>query len=241
MNESSLRSQLLSLPHRRGRLFLVAALTAAVVLQLLQVFAPAPARASYFQSAGYYGMFDRYTYGGAVYNVKAFYLLDRTGNALMHDALRQYADSWNGDIQRRGLYGYLPAIGYARDDAFVGKCSNGTNSLPQVTGREYSFVLACAGEPIGSMGVAFGSSSFMRHVRGNHAFPAAYCSATRGLDQRQMLSCFAHEIGHLIGLGHNDAQGNLMNTNSSGVTGRAWYTDEDFNLLKSLYPAPAID
>ncbi len=211
-----------------------------------------PAQAAFIESMGKYGQFDRFTWYGTVYSSKAVYIFDRTGGGMASAGLVDFINAWNYEISVQQLWGHLPVLYHFVDSGYVGNCVqgfvNGPNGLyaqnyTQYPGVEHSILVACAGEPTGNIGLAAGSGQSIRHIRQNKIFPAAWCTnlASRGLDQRMMLSCWAHEIGHLMGFAHNNTQGHIMNTNASGVYGKAWFTQDDINALSNLYPASYYD
>jgi hypothetical protein len=207
-----------------------------------------PARAVWYEPFGTPGMFDRFTYAGAVYNTKSFYLFDRTGVSAQHAALQEYVQSWNAEINNRGWVGVVPVIAYVQDDANYGVCSSGSDSsgpLPmrQVAGAEYTYVLACAGTPTGGIGLARGASVlYGRHIRTYGVFPFAMCAQYPrapypNLTHDNLVRCWAHEIGHLMGIPHNNTVNHLMNTDGSGIYANNWYDNDTFTRLRALYPA----
>lgn len=230
---------------------------ALIVLSLGLVVGHAlPAQAAWQNAPGYIGIFDRFTWDGQTLNTKSVYMVDRIGNGFMstsmHQALAGMANRWNADLKARGLYGYLPAIAYYRDDAGAGQCSQGwvdggPGNIGQIPFHEYSYVLACSGSPTNQIGATRGVDFMARYIRGARIFPFIFCSTKDGgitgntLSIAQMTSCWAHEWGHLVGLPHNDSAGNLMNHNASGVLAGAWYPADAWGMLRGVYPPMGAD
>ncbi len=230
------------------------ALTAVLVAAAL-VGVAAPVEAYWIGVPAPSGYFDRFTWGGTVLNAKGFYIADRTGSTLHHQALQEFVNYWNWELETRGLAGELPTLAYALDDAYIGNCTNGSSSagpLPynQTYGNEFSIVVACAGTPVGTfLGFSRGAGVVGgRHIREYGVFPYAYCSSSDPhnppytLTQAQLVRCWAHEIGHLMGFPHNDTYGHLMEgPHASGIWGLSWFTSADFGYLLGVYPAPNQD
>lgn len=214
----------------------------------------APAQASWTESSGFVGLFDRFTWDGGVANVKFAYIADRIGSGYMSTALRQglygFVNSWNAELDNRGLSGVLPRLGVIADSANAGNCYPGPRDgtypipYPQTPGHEYSIILACLGMPAGGpylLGLARGSGPGVRHIRTARIWPYVLCNsvdpATGGaLAIWQYQACYAHEILHLLGVPHNNTQGHLMNTNGSGVLAGAGFPADLWTKLLDLYP-----
>lgn len=214
----------------------------------------APAQAAWTEPAGFVGLFDRYTWDGKVENFKFAYIADRLGSGYMSTSMRQglygFVNQWNAELDNRGLFGVLPVLYVLSDSANAGHCYPGPRDgdypipYPQASGHEYSMILACLGMPAAGpylLGLARGSGTNVRHIRSARIWPYALCNSVnpptgQTLAIWQYQACWAHEIGHLIGLPHNNTANHVMNTNGSGVLAGAWYPNDVWQKLLDLYP-----
>jgi hypothetical protein len=188
----------------------------------------------------------RYRYNGGHEQaaVRAFWLFDRTGNAAANAALRDFTDKWNWEVRaRQGAGQDIPYVAYFRDDANVGLCSPNPANLQAYQLPGYSILLACNGRVLDAMGRAIvipGGPHW-----GTTVLPWVYVdvsdrSCNRGpMSHVQLVSAFAHEIGHVMGLDHRNGELTLMNTNASGVCAGVWFDGHDLDAIGAKYQHPA--
>ena len=201
-------------------------ITALVVLSvavLAGLASPTPAHANH--TSAYDGAhWSAYRWGNVtVPTVRAFWLFDRTGNQMMHQAIQQWVSSWND--QRSRTNPGAPIVSLYQDDASVGQCANWGLAA-------YSAASICAGDP-GTTGVAslqwYGSST------GNHMVNPYVLIRPAGLNYGQLFTAVAHEMGHTLGLGHRPEVGVLMHANANFDGGLHWYDQHDLDGLRDLY------
>ncbi len=149
---------------------------------------------------------------------RAFYLVDRTGNAMMHQAIQQWIASWNG--QRNLNVKSAPLVMYYLDDPSVGQCKN--------FGPGYSFITFCAGDP-GTTGI-----TSLQWV-GRHMATPNVMIKPAGLNYGQMFTAVTHEMGHVLGLSHRPEVGVTMHANGNFDGQIHWYDQHDLDALNALY------
>lgn len=205
---------------KRSRLIAAVLLTTAVVVGMV---APSPAQANH--TGAYDGAhWSTYRWGTqSVPTVRAFWLVDRSGNALMHQAIQQWVASWND--QRARTNPTAPYVGLYQDDASIGQCANWGLAA-------YSVATICAGDP-GTTGVA--SLQWFGSPTGTHLVNPYVLIRPAGLNYGQLFTAVAHEMGHTLGLGHRPEVGTLMHANSNFDGALHWYDQHDLDGLKDLY------
>jgi len=162
----------------------------------------------------------RYRWAGAVQSTeRIFWLFDRTGNPMMHQALQQWVQSWNG--QRNLNVKSAPLVAYYQDDRYVGQCGN--YNYPG-----HSFMTFCAGDP-GTTGIAS-----LQWV-GAHVSSAYVLIRPTGLNYGQMFTAITHEMGHVMGLSHRPEAGATMHANGNFDGQIHWYDQHDLDALTALY------
>ena len=162
----------------------------------------------------------RYRWANSVASTQRIFLLwDRTGNPMMHQAIQQWVQSWNGqrDLNVRSA----PSVVYYLDDANVGKCAN-------YASPGYSFMTFCAGNP-GTTGVTGLQWS------GLHIMNPYVIVRPDGLNYGQLFTAITHEMGHVLGLSHRPEVGVTMNANSNFDGQIHWYDQHDLDGLNALY------
>ncbi len=152
--------------------------------------------------------------------VRAFWLIDRTGNQDMHDAIRFVANAWNAVREGETT---LPYIAVYQDDANVGKCT-----VNQTVG--WSFATACA------------VPNNIENVKGlvarnpgpdGHLIGAAM-AISDGLTKEETASVACHTIGHLMGLDNSEDSSSCMShAFEAGVF--KWYSQADADAAVALY------
>ena len=162
-----------------------------------------------------------YTWGSEQVPVRAFWLLDRTGNDTMHQAIETWASVWN-DLRGR----YMPSLPYVavyRDDANVGACYH--TGLPQ-----YSLALACAGT---SSGKAVETSVQTFPTVPPHIV-SPFMRLHPALDFNTMFTVVCHGMGIMMGLGASDGPTSCMRT-TFAVGELRWYDGGDAATAVELY------
>lgn len=166
-----------------------------------------------------------YTWGPDQVPVRAFWLLDRTGNDTMHQAIDAWAFYWNDNRAR-----YMPSLPYvavARDDANVGACFH--TGLPQ-----YSLAMACAGTPNGKA-VETSVQTFPT-VPPHMVSP--FMRLHPALDLATMFTAVCHGMGVMLGLGESGGAATCMHT--TFALGEAlWYDGGDAATAVELYNSHA--
>lgn len=180
----------------------------------------------------------RYRWANAVAPVRAFWLVDRTGDARANAALREFVERWNRDMDgRQGPGQDIPYIGYYRDDAYVGQCSPNPWRAEGWYLPGYSLLLVC-NQRVGSLGVALVVPEGPHW--GTFVLPWVAvdvhdrsCGGT-GLSHAQLVAAFSHEIGHVTGLDHRRGV-TVMNTDGSGLCAGMWYDSHDSDAIGAIY------
>jgi hypothetical protein len=158
--------------------------------------------------------------GAETASVRAFWLIDRTGNQDMHDSIRFVADAWNA---ARDANPELPYIAVYQDDTRVGQCV-----VNQTAG--YSFATACAvpNNIEGVKGLAARNPDADGHLTGGAI------AIADGLTREETVSVACHTIGHLMGLENSEDSASCMShAFEAGVV--KWYTQADADAVLALY------
>ena len=150
---------------------------------------------------------------------RSFWLFDRTGNPLMHQAIQQWVQSWNA--QRNLNVKGAPSVMYYQDDANVGQCKN-------FAWPGYSFTTICAGDP-GTTGI-----TSLQWV-GAHIVTPYVLIRPANLNFGQMFTAVTHEMGHVFGLSHRPEVGQVMHANSNFDGAIHWYDQHDLDAINALY------
>jgi hypothetical protein len=152
--------------------------------------------------------------------VRAFWLVDRTGNQDMHDSIRFVADAWN---TARDTHPELPYIAVIQDDANVGQCV--VNQT-----RGYSFATACTvpNNIENVKGLAARNPGTDGHLVGGAI------AISDALTREETVSVACHTIGHLMGLENSEDTASCMSHSfEAGVV--KWYTQADADTVLDLY------
>ena len=160
-------------------------------------------------------------YGGAeTASIRAYWLVDRTGNQDMHEAIRFVANAWNA---ARNTYPELPYLAVYQDDANVGRYL--VNQTPG-----YSFATACT-VPNNIEGV---KALVARNPDAKGHMIGGAMAISEGLGKEQTVSVVCHTIGHLMGLENSDDSASCMShAFEAGVL--KWYTQPDADAVLALY------
>ena len=162
-----------------------------------------------------------YSWGTESAPVRAFWLIDRTGNQTMHDAIAAWAHFWN-DARARFLPS-LPLVGVYVDDANVGACFH--TQLPQ-----YSLAMACAGSPTGNA-VETSVQTFPTvppHI------VSPFMRLNPSLDFNTMFTGVCHGMGIMVGFGVSASPTSCMR-NVFPVGELLWYDAGDAATAAQLY------
>lgn len=153
-------------------------------------------------------------------SVRAFWLIDRTGNQDMHDSIRFVADAWNA---ARDTQPELPYIAVYQDDANVGQCV-----VNQTAG--YSFATACAvpNNIENVKGLAARNAGTDGHMIGGAM------AISDGLSREETVSVVCHNIGHLMGLENSEDSTSCMSHAFEPEVVK-WYTQADADAVLALY------
>ncbi|HYX45037.1 MAG TPA: hypothetical protein VE760_08350 [Acidimicrobiales bacterium] len=177
-----------------------------------------PATAATPPSKAHWGW---YSWGSEQVPARAFWLIDRTGNETMHQAIEGWAYVWNDGRAR-----YLPALPYVavyRDDANVGACFH--TGLPQ-----YSLALACAGSPTGNL--VDTSVQIDWNVPPHIVSP--FMRLHPGLDLNTMFTMVCHGMGIMLGFGVSNSPTSCMH-NTFALGQLLWYDAGDAATAVELY------
>ncbi|MCA1683252.1 MAG: hypothetical protein LC685_04610, partial [Actinobacteria bacterium] len=164
-----------------------------------------------------------YQWGTESNPVRAFWLLDRTGDPAMHAALANWAAYWNDG--RAKIDPALPFVGVATDDTYVGQCVHTGNAA-------YSLALACAG---GLADLTFAAPAATPHIITSSA-PSSPCA--RASTPTPCSPACATRWGTIIGLPDNPDTGSCMSS-SPRAGASLWYTAADGVAARSLYDGHA--
>ncbi len=175
----------------------------AVTLSLLFGVA-SPAHAAPNVTGGHWSYFK---WGAQAQPVRAFYVLDRTGNATLHAAIQNFIADFQYDLIARQAYGIVPAPVYLQQDPDVGNC----DSTPFSTGGGfqqyggYSFITICAGGRGAGTSVTWTPGGHY----GENYHPSIHIQREYP-DYNTTYTHVAHEMLHAIGLGHTSNCADLM-------------------------------
>lgn len=191
-----------------------------ILAALLAVVAvPTPAQASHDTRWGHWGYYS--WNGSAQMAGRSFYLYDRSTDPTVTAATQEFVTAYNNDINRRGLYGNLPAIAYVRDTTYPNVCG-------ALNWRGYSFMTLCSYEP-GHMGIAYIGSEGTH----NENFQP-YVVIRPGMSYDNAFTTVCAEIGHTLGLGHQpNNSGSCEVAASPG--GKRYFNEHDFQELINIY------
>lgn len=210
----------MKLHQRLGRKIAVA-LGALSLLIVGTVAAPTPVQASHSNEFSHWGYFS--WNGQPQMAARSFYLYDRATDANQKAATREFVDAYNNDINRRGLYGVLPAIAYVDDPWSAGNCGNHFWS-------GWSYMTICSIDK-GHLGL---TSTGFAGDHNQNIQPAIWNRP--GQTYNTAFTTVCHEMGHALGLSHrpNFTSGTCM----SGVftlNQKIYFDEHDFQELIALY------
>ena len=157
--------------------------------------------------------------GAETIAIRGFWLLDRTGNDTMHDAIAAVANGWN---TARTAHPELPYIGVQRDDANIGRCF-----VNQTTG--WSVASACSIiDNIDGVNGLVG-----RHADAEGHMTGAAISIRDGLSPADTFTMACRTIGQMLGLPTSQEAASCM----SGILNETakWLTQADADAVLALY------
>ena len=151
-------------------------------------------------------------------DVRAFWLVDRTGDALTQTLISHVANAWNA---AREEFPELPYIAVHRD-ASAGACF--VNETPG-----FSVASACMIRNVPWVkAMAATNADDTGHLVG-----AAF-AISDGMDWKEALTSICYGFGHLLGLDDSDNEESCMNPTSTPDQFK-WYDDADAEAVLSLY------
>ena len=152
-------------------------------------------------------------------SVRAFWLVDRTGDPTLSSIIRYVANAWNGARAHRPE---LPYIAVYRDDANAGRCF--VNQTPG-----YSVASACMLRSLSAFGI-----KGITAMQGSPHFVGGAFAVSDGLSFEEAFTVVCHNFGHLLGLADSDdAQSCMKHDFAPGQA--KWYTQGDADAILALY------
>jgi hypothetical protein len=178
----------------------------------------APGAPAQEQSDPHWGQYQWYG-GQEKADVRAFWLVDRTGNTRTSDAIAAVAGAWNQARAER--FPALPYIAVHRDSANAGRC---------LVNREagYSLATAC------TLPFPVGRSENITRLAGNPHLTGGAIGISPGLSPEQTITAVCHAIGELMGLEASDDEDSCMSDEPPTQDVR-WYTEDDEEAVLDLY------
>ncbi len=163
--------------------------------------------------------------------VRAFFVLDRSGDATIHAALAQVLADLQYDLQARGAWGLVPAPVVIQEDQFVGQC----DSTPWSAGNGYqafvgySFATLCSGGQGGGTSVTWKAGA---HAAENY-HPSMHIQREYS-DYNTTYTHIYHELFHVLGIdGHGVSPSLMRPTLPAGQLIKP--TGADYDVLTNFY------
>jgi hypothetical protein len=175
---------------------------------------------------------DAHASGAADGRPRTLLVLDATGDARAHQALRDFASRWNAmRAEPRFRSARLPAVAVRRGSASDG-CA--------VEGRPGVDVLVCREDGLATSGIG---GPYRVDAEGHTRLGMVKLRGTTlAWASCNLRTAVAHEMGHVMGLGHNDldpfAAGPSVMMPGQGPYRRGcptWFNADDQDALRSLY------
>jgi VCBS repeat-containing protein len=152
-------------------------------------------------------------------NVRAFWLIDRTGDPTMNAIINYVATAWN---LARAEYPELPYTAVHVDNANVGKCF-----VNQTVG--WSIASACKIPGLSQFGIKGISAT-----QGSPHFTGGAFAVSDGLSVEEAFTVVCHNFGRLMGLPvSSDTESCMHPASAPGVA--KWYTQGDTDAVLALY------
>ena len=160
-----------------------------------------------------------YQWSGQKAGVRAFWLVDRTGDPTMNAIIQWEADAWNA---ARVHHPGLPYIAVYKDNANVGQCFvNRTEG--------FSVASACMMPSLSTFGI--------KGISATHGAPHFIGGAfgiSDGLSFNDAFTAICHNFGHILGMPDSSDAASCMNHNVAPGEIK-WYAPGDTNALLALY------
>ena len=152
-------------------------------------------------------------------DVRAFWLVDRTGDPTLNAIIKYVADAVNAS---RAEHPELPYIALYRDDANAGRCF--VNQTPG-----YSMASACMIRSLSLFGI-----KGLAATHGSPHFIGGAFAVSDGLTVEEAVTVVCHNFGHLMGLpDSNDDLSCMKHDFPSGQM--KWYQQGDVDAILALY------
>ena len=152
-------------------------------------------------------------------DVRAFWLVDRTGHATTSDAISAVAAAWNQ--ARADHFPELPYIAVHRDPSNAGRCFVNRQA-------GYSVASACM------LPFSVGGSESLTRLAGAPHHTGGAIGIGPGLSPEQTITAVCHAMGELMGLETSDEEESCMSDEAPTQQVR-WYTDDDEEAILDLY------
>ncbi len=160
-----------------------------------------------------------YQFGKQKANVRAFWLIDRTGDPRLNSIIKYVTDAWNSARKNNPQFPYIAVY---RDNANVGRCF--VNQTPG-----YSIASACMMRSLSEFGI-----KGIAATKGRPHFLGGAFAVSDGLSFKEAFTVVCHNVGHLLGLPDSDDERSCMK-HEFGPGPAKWYGAGDARAMLDLY------